>query len=37
MAADETSDEVLRRVYFWTMVSGVLFVGSGAIITFAMT
>lgn len=37
MAADETNDEVLRRVYFWTMILGIGFVGSGAVITFVLT
>lgn len=34
---DENSSDVLERVFFWTMVGGVFFVGSGLIITVILT
>ena len=37
MAAEESSNDVLERVFFWTMVGGVFFVGSGFIITVLLT
>jgi len=34
MAAEESSQSVLERTFFWTVVMGVFFVGSGVIISF---
>lgn len=33
MADEESSSDVLERTFFWTMVMGVLFVGSGFVIS----
>ncbi len=37
MAAEESSEDVLERVFFWTMVMAVGFVGSGFGIALLLT
>ena len=37
MAAEDSSNEVLERVFFWTMVGAVAFVGSGFAIALILT
>ena len=37
MAAEESSQDVLERVFFWTMASGVGFVAAGAVISLILT
>ena len=34
---EESSSDVLERVFFWTMIGGVGFVGSGLIIAIILT
>ena len=34
---DESSSDVLERVFFWTMIGGVFFVGAGLIIAIILT
>ncbi len=37
MAAEESSNDVLERVFFWAMVGAVFFVGSGFVIALFLT
>lgn len=36
MAAEESSQDVLERVFFWTMVGAVGFVGSASVIALIL-
>lgn len=37
MAGEDSSKDVLERVFFWTMLMAVFFVGSGFLIALVLT